>query len=429
MNWENTYLGLKNQDSSNGSNVNENRQKAFNNFLEKGLPTKSDEAWKYTSLSTFNNIQWSPQDKTDVHLTHEQLREISNKLPSDFINFVFVNGVLNQTLSDDSDDLILINETDDCDYSSDVKNVEARLLNLAQTFLTKKIKISVPKNKTVPKPVQIVFIQTSKKPIYSSEKLDLHLSENAELVLLINTFNLLDTQLDSQPDFALNLNINIHVSKSARLTFVQLQNENFKSFHFSQCQIEVESSAHVLSLVSSLGSKLIRNYFHLKFIGERAFAGIYGLGILNSSQHLDNYTFIQHAIGNNESIQHYKSILSETSRSAFRGRVLIEANAQKANSEQLNNNLLLTSGTQADSIPQLEIYADDVKAGHGSTFGQLNKDEIFYLLSRGINQYQATKLLSYGFAKDLLFKIENTYLQNYLNSTVNQKLEQMVQNV
>ena len=114
--------------------------------------------------------------------------------------------------------------------------------------------------------------------------------------------------------------------------------------------------------------------------------------------------------------------------SVFKGRVRIEPSAQKANSEQLNNNLLLTRTAQADSVPQLEIFADDVKAGHGATFGQLNKDEIFYFLSRGINQYQAVKMLSYGFVKELILKIENQHLQNYLISALNKKLESMVKN-
>ena len=95
---------------------------------------------------------------------------------------------------------------------------------------------------------------------------------------------------------------------------------------------------------------------------------------------------------------------------------------------QLNNNLLLTREAQADSIPQLEIYADDVKAGHGSTVGQLNKEEIFYFLSRGINQYQAVRMLSFGFAKALIYKFENEVLQNWMLKILNKKLDGMIKN-
>lgn len=430
MNWKNTYQNFKTQSPLNGIKANESRQKSFENFLSQGLPTKKEEAWKYTSLTKFKDLTWTVPDETESLLTHEQLREISKKLPSDFINFVFVNGTLNSTLSDDADDVLQLTEIEEADFSFDTQMAENRLLNLAQTFLNKKINLSIPKNKAVAKPVQIVFVQTSKKSIYTSEKINVTMAENTEMALLVNSLDLTDSlmgSLNTRPPLALNLNIYAQVGLAARLTLVQLQNSALNSFHFSQCQINVESKAQVQSLVLTLGGQLVRNYFHLKFCGENAFAGVYGLGALNATQHLDNYTFIQHARGHNQSVQHYKSVLSDNTHSVFRGRVLIESKAQKADSEQLNNNLLLTSGAQADSIPQLEIFADDVKAGHGATFGQLNKDEIFYLLSRGINQYQATQMLSYGFAKELVFKIENQNLQNYLNSALQNKLEQMVQ--
>lgn len=398
------------------------REKAFSNFLASGLPGKKDEAWKYTSLNDFKSIEWSFPSESEASLTHEQMREVSKLLPSDFLNFVFVNGNLNRTLSDDSDGLLEIAALEENDFEFDPKNAEDRFLNLSQSFLNKKIVLSVAKQKVVDKPVQIIFVQSSAHSVFQSEKLSVQVGENAELKLLINSISFSNAAAD-----AVSLNIKANLEKAAKLTFVQLQNEDFDSFHFSQCRFEVASSAQVLSLVLSLGNKLTRNHFHLNFNGENALASVYGLGVLDKFQHVDNYTFLQHSVGNNQSVQHYKSILSGSSRSAFRGRVLIAPNAQKARSEQLNNNLLLTRTAQADSVPQLEIFADDVKAGHGATFGQLNKDEIFYFLTRGINQYQAVKMLSYGFAKELIYKIENENMQNFLISALNQKLDSMVQ--
>lgn len=399
------------------------REKAFSNFLTAGLPGKKDEAWKYTSLNEFKSVEWSFPSEHEAVLAHEQMREVSKLLPSDFINFVFVNGTLNLTLSDDADGLVEIVALEEGDFEFDPKNVEDRFLNLSQSFLDKKIVLSVAKQKSVEKPVQILFIQSSENSVFQSEKLNIQLGENADLKLLINSISFSNASAD-----AVSLNVSVNLEKAAKLTFVQLQNEDMDSFHFSQCRFEVASAAQVMSLVLSLGNKLTRNYYHLKFNGENAMASVYGLGVLDNVQHVDNYTFLQHVIGNNQSVQHYKSVLSGESRSAFRGRVLIAPNAQKARSEQLNNNLLLTRTAQADSVPQLEIFADDVKAGHGATFGQLNKDEIFYFLTRGINQYQAVKMLSYGFAKELIYKIENENLQNFLISALNQKLESMVQN-
>ena len=399
------------------------REKAFGNFLARGLPSKKDEAWKYTSLNDFKAIEWALPAEEEAVLSHEQMREVSKLLPSDFINFVFVNGTLNRTLSDDTDGLVEIATLMEGDFEFDSKNVEDRILNLSQSFLNKKIVLSVAKKKMIEKPVQILFVQSSQHSVFQSEQLNVQLGENSEMKVLINSISFTNAAAD-----AVSLNIKVSLETAARLTFVQLQNEDRNSFHFSQCRFEVASAAQVTSLVLSIGNRLTRNYYHLKFNGENAEAAVYGLGVLDSVQHVDNYTFLEHAVGHNHSVQHYKSILSGSSRSAFRGRVLIAPNAQKARSEQLNNNLLLTRTAQADSVPQLEIFADDVKAGHGATFGQLNKDEIFYFLTRGIDQYQAVKMLSYGFAKELIYKIDNEKIQNFLISALNQKLDSMVQN-
>ncbi len=423
MSWETNYLNFKAKSALESLSANEFRQKSFEKFIAAGLPTKKEEAWKYTSLTDFKEIQWKSFAEDETALTHEQMQEVSRQLPSEFINFVFVNGILNTTLSDDTDGLLKISELQENDFEFDTRKADERLLYLAQTFLNKTIHLDVAPHRTIDKPVQILFVQSSRESVYLSEKLKVTLGENAELKLLLNSFSFSNSTAD-----ALNLNVAVKAGKSSRLVFIQKQSEDLQSFHFSQCELDLESYAQVLSLALSLGNKLIRNYLHLKFSGKQASAEVYGLCVLDSEQHADNYTFIQHSTGENQSVQHYKSILSGSAHSVFRGRVLIEPDAQKANSEQLNNNLLLTRTAQAESVPQLEIFADDVKAAHGSTVGQLNRDEIFYFLSRGINQYQAVKMLSYGYAKELIFKIENESLQNYLIAALNQKLEKMVQN-
>jgi Fe-S cluster assembly protein SufD len=422
MNWTENYLQFKSSHAFESLKANQLRQDSFTRFEKEGLPTKKEEAWKFTSLKPFSEITWTALTGEEG-LTHEQMLEISKHLPSEFINFVFVNGKLNPTLSDDTEDFFKIAEASEEDFTADQKAVEARLLNLAQAFLNKKVVLNVEKNKIIERPVQILFVN-SLKNVYISERLQVRLDERAQLKLIINSLS-----LSGSGAGALNVNLTLTCGPQSNLTLIQLQNENSESFHFSQTVLEAQTDSIVSSLVLSLGSKLVRNYYQLKFTGRHAQADVLGLAVGDQSQHFDNYTFLQHMIGENQSVQQYKSILAGTSQSVFRGRVLIEKDAQKANSSQLNNNLLLTRGAQADSIPQLEIYADDVKAGHGSTVGQLNKEEIFYFLSRGINQYEAVKMLSYGFANELIYKISSPALQNFLLQALSEKLSRLVQNV
>ncbi|MCC2678918.1 MAG: transport protein involved in the [Pseudobdellovibrio sp.] len=423
MSWNDNYLQFKNANALESIKANEQRQLSFKRFESQGLPTKKEEAWKFTSLKPFNEITWQPAGEGKA-LTHEDMLEISKHLPSEFTNYVIVDGHFNQTLSDDGGTLFKIVDAEPADFDENQSSVETHLLNLAQSFLSKKICVRVQKSEVIEKPVQIVFVHAQTAPVYLSERVQVKLEEQSELKLLVTTLNLTAAKAS-----AVNVNLTAECGPRSHLTLIQLQNDGAESYHFSQNQVKAASDSNVTSLVLSLGGKLTRNYYEIQFNGKSANAEVLGLGIGDQEQHIDNYTFIQHLTGENNSVQQYKSILSGNSHSVFRGRVLIAQDAQKANSSQLNNNLLLTRGAQADSIPQLEIYADDVKAGHGSTVGQLNKDEIFYFLSRGINQYEAVRMLSYGFATELLYKIQNPPLQKFLLASLNNKLGRMVQNV
>ncbi len=423
MSWENNYLHFKAESNLDSREASQARQNAFERFQKQGLPSKKQEAWKYTSLTDFKETSWETSADGEQDLSHDQMQVISKKLPAEFINLVIINGVLNKTLSDNLSERVQVVQVDDTDFQNKEGHVDQQLLNLADAFLAKKVLIQISKNQVFDKPLQIMLLQSSKKMVYQSQKVEVQVQENSELTLIVHSVSLTDAKAKSQ-----NVNVTLNVARDAKVNYVQLQNEDQATYHFSQTEIFLQSNAQFNSLVMSLGSKLTRNYLHLNFLGSHAFAGVYGLIILDSEQHVDNYTFIQHAIGENQSVQHYKSILSGSSTSAFRGRVRIERDAQKANSQQLNNNLLLTREAQANSIPQLEIYADDVKAGHGATIGQLNKDEIFYFLSRGINQYEAVKMLSYGFAKELIYKFENEAVQKFMIEALQSKLERMIQN-
>lgn len=403
------------------------RQEAFERFQKMGLPTKKDEAWKYTSVKSFSELSWSLATEEEF-LSHDDMKWLSTKLSTDFYNFVFVNGFLNQTLSDELEIWISIDEIG-VDAQTDQKVVtEGGWNDLLVAGSAKQIRLKIAKGKVLDKPVQILFVQKSTQNLLSQSVVRIELGENSQAKLIQN-FVSLPSSLVMANQNALNISTQVHLGVNSNLNFIQLQNENHRDFHFSRTQFYLQSGAQLLSLDLALGGQLSRHYLETVFLGENANAGVYGLTALSKKQHTDHYTFIHHQKGANQSVQHYKSILSDESHSVFRGRVRIDPLAQKANSEQLNNNLLLTKTAHADSVPQLEIYADDVKAGHGSTMGQLNKDEIFYFLSRGINQTQAVRMLAFGYALELVYKIENTDLQKWILKTLNEKLESMIPNV
>jgi len=400
-----------------GLKVNELREEAFKNFSLVGLPTKNDEAWKFTSLNEFKDIQWNVPFE-EKFLTHDQMSYVSKYLPSDFHNLVFINGSLNKTLSDI--DVVLCDEdiaVDDLKINEN--DPDYKLTQLSRSFAHHKKTLIIDKNTKLSKPVQIMNICSGDVSFLIQPIFNIKVSDDCELKLIHHVLGLQNYASKTQ---ALNIDLLIDVGARANVKFVNIENSLNKDFCFERIKINLQNNSTITSLDLGLGSKVARHYLEVKFNGENSDAGVFGLSLLADTQHCDHYTFIQHVKGNNQSVQHYKSILTDKSRSVFRGRVRIEPNAQKANSEQLNNNLLISRAALVDSVPQLEIYADDVKAGHGSTVGQLNKEEIFYFLSRGISERQAVQMLSYGYAKELVYKLDNDIIQNFVFQILDEKL-------
>lgn len=430
MNWEDVYLQFKTHSPLDSLEANRLRQLSFERFLSLGLPTRKNEAWKFTSLEKFKNQSWVvlPSGSQESGLSHDQLKFISNYLSSEFDNFVFVNGQLNTTLSDDAIEKIKVSEVQPEDFNSPVSATEEGVAYLAEAFLHQKIQIQLNRQQVFNKPIHILFVQSGPTHQYISQRLQVTLAENAQLNLIVQTVTLPTSRPEDNQQSS-NLALDVRLEPSAQLRFVQLQNEETNQISMSQVHAILQKNSVFQSTCVSLGSGLNRNYLHAELQGQQAVAQLFGVSVLNEAQHADHYTCIQHVVGENQSEQNYKAILAGSSQSVFRGRVRIEPDAQKSNSSQLNNNLLLSRQAQANSIPQLEIFADDVKAGHGSTVGQLNQDEIFYFLSRGINASMATQMLAMGFVQELLYKIEQPMLQTYVLASVKNKLERMIKNV
>lgn len=396
------------------------REKAFQSFQANGFPTKKEEAWKFTSLAEVKIIDWQLASE-EILLSHDEMVFVSKQLSTDFYNLVFVNGFLNKTLSD-SDLPVTVADLDENDFFVVDGMPETKLIHLSRGFGAQKAVITIDKKSQLDKPLQIVQLITGKQSTLIQPVVQVNVAEGCELKLIQHSLGL---SSQASTAHALNLDLQIKLERAANVKFANLQNMNANDFSFGRIQFLLSQDSVLASLDIALGGKTSRHYLGTAFTQQNASAGIYGLTLLANEQHCDHYTYVHHRVGFNQSAQHYKSILTDKSQSVFRGCVRIEQDAQKANSEQLNNNLLISKAAVATSIPQLEIYADDVKAGHGSTVGQLNKEEIFYFLSRGISEKQAVQMLSHGFAKELVYKLENKAMEAFVFQTLEQKLNEI----
>ena len=186
----------------------------------------------------------------------------------------------------------------------------------------------------------------------------------------------------------------------------KVQRESRDAFHMATFQLQGERDCVPSSHSIALGGALVRNDVNAVLDGEGIDCILNGLYLLDGSQFVDNHMRVEHAKPHCASHELYKGVLDGKSRSIFNGLIHVHKGAQKTDAKQSNRNLLLSRDAVANSNPQLEIYADDVKCTHGSTVGQLDDDAVFYLRSRGIGKEAARSLLTYAFASDIVERIK-----------------------
>jgi Fe-S cluster assembly protein SufD len=220
-----------------------------------------------------------------------------------------------------------------------------------------------------------------------------------------------------------NAAVQIFVEHDANLTHYRVQKESNDAFHYGVTEVALERGGFYNSTNINLGGALSRHDIDVKFTAEGAEAFVDGLYMLNGTQHSDTHSIIDHTVPNCTSHQTYKGVLNDKSRGVFNGKVFVRENAHGTDAQQSNKNLLLSNDARVDTKPQLEIFNDDVKCSHGATVGQLEEEELFYLLTRGLPENLARNLLTYGFAEEIINKIGIEKIKAELDGSVLNRLD------
>jgi FeS assembly protein SufD len=381
------------------------RQAGYDYALNKGLPTRKDEEWHYTSVKPLTEQDYVVALVGAVQPSHDTLKAMKEKLNSDFYNIVFFNGVLNTTLSDELPAGFTSGELSQAPKFDDTFDA------LNGAYQAKPLVLTVKKETSVDKPVNFVFYTSNEggNAVMVNPRISIDVGARSSVRILESHYGTQDAS------YFVNSVLDLQVGESASVTYVRVQSESDKAINIGRTRIQVAKNANLHSLAFATGAALSRHTLDVVLKGEGSNSQINGVYAVRGNQHVDNTTLIDHAVGACNTEQLYKGILDDSARSAFCGKVLIAKNAQKANSAQLNNNLLLSSKAEADSKPMLEIYADDVKAAHGSTVGQLDKEELFYLLSRAIPKDKAISMLSYGYVSEVIYKLGDDCIEKWLS--------------
>jgi Fe-S cluster assembly protein SufD len=215
----------------------------------------------------------------------------------------------------------------------------------------------------------------------------------------------------------------IRADSNAQVDYYKIQVESTEAFHVSGLVAQAHRDAHVRNHIFSFGGALVRNNAQMLLRGAQSQAVLNGLSLLNAEQHVDNTTLIHHIEPSAESREHFKGIYSGKSRGVFSGTITVDKIAQKTNAFQSNQALLLSSDASIESRPQLKIWADDVKCTHGATVGQLDKDALFYLRSRGLSLEAAKGFLVHAFASEVLTSVQVNSVRDYVEQLISARLD------
>ena len=360
--------------SESDTTLRELREKAFAYFAANGFPTPRHEDWKYTNVAAVVSDQWS---------------------------------VVSGQSSISRDDLAPVN-----DFCYTRNGFTALNMAFGEFHL-----VRILKETSVDKPIEIDFAADDGAAIFPHFVV---IAEAGSKATIVETY---DSGSRSFTDAA----VQIIVEENANLTHYRVQKDSAEAFNYGVTEVTLGRGSRYDSTNINLGGALSRHDIELKFTATGGEAFVDGLYMLSGEQHSDTHSIIDHMVPNCISHQSYKGVLNDKSRGVFNGKVFVRENAHGTDAQQSNKNLLLSNDARVDTKPQLEIFNDDVKCAHGATVGQLEEEELFYLLTRGLPEALARNLLTYGFAEEIINKIGIEEIKNELDKAVlnrlNTKLE------
>lgn len=406
------------RDSQTRDTLTSLRNEALVSFQKIGFPTTKHEDWRYTNVLPLVKNGFEPfTAKTEVngelHLdTIERLK--ANRL-------MFIDGWFSERYSeiiDDREHLIISPLSRELQKETTVTSLLGRQSGLKNDGFTAwntanfqdGAFISIPENVVLEHPVLLYHISTGATAGKVSAPRNLLVAgKNSQSSLIVCYQNLTGEKSVTSTV------TEVFVMENARVEHVKIQSRTKGYSHIGDVFVNQQANSRYHAWAITLGGDLIRNNLTVRLDGEGCETRLYGLYALSGNDHCDNHVTVEHAKPNCYSNQLYKGILNGNAHGVFCGRIVVRQDAQKTNAFQSNKNILLSEQATINSKPQLEIFADDVKCTHGATSGQIDEDALFYIRSRGISEQHAKNILHHAFAWEVIEKIQDAELRNFLD--------------
>lgn len=409
--------------------VNALRQEALERFASEGWPSRKIEEWRHTSMlpmeqRSFDVVQ-DDFDRAAVKARIDNLKEIdpqghwavfvNGRLDEELSNFQSFNpkgtcvNVKELLSSDNAEHQTLLKEK----WGTANDGFTTQALNLA--FATEGMYVHVPAGVQVQDALHIVHVHAQDNAATFTRSI-FDVEDNAHLKVV-------EHHLSTVEESGLNNSMSrAWVGAQGNLFHMRMQQENTQTVHLSGFQAFQGKDSHVETHSISLGAGLGRSEIETNFNGENGYALLNGLYFVDGRRHIDHNTVMNHNVPNCHSHEYFRGIMDDRGRGVFTGRIRVAEGADGTDAIQRSDSLLLAKMARADTRPELEIYADDVKCAHGATVGKLEEDSLFYLRARGISAEQARDLLIYAFATEVLDRIK----PEHLNKAATQGVQELL---
>ena len=386
------------------------RTEALERYEAIPLPTTKDEHWRFTDLAGFDPNAWTANGAVGI-------AEAPSLLEVDVAGAAYVGeggieiehapeGIRFEPLTDDHELLYSLVGFDEKFAAHNAAMWKHGLL------------VHVPRGVAVEKPLYVRIANAVEGGSLFWRLLVV--AEPESRFALIEEYASASPELSSYSNAA----VEIVVQQGAKVEYVSVQNLSLKTWHFASHHGRVEGDAELDWVAGGFGSAKGKVRIQNDLAGPGATSRVTGAYFADGTQHLDYDTFQEHMAPNTTSDFAFKGALRDKARAVWRGMIRVEEGAQKTNAYQENRNLLLSKTAHADSIPGLEILANDVRCTHGATLGQVDREQLFYLMSRGLTRAEAERLIVRGFFQDVLDRVELGPVREALASALEARIPQ-----
>ena len=410
------------------------REKGFENFTKKGLPSYKNEEWKYTSVGNLFRKEYQlSEDKINTGISKPDIDEMRLPGHEKANELVFVNGKFNAELSNirSSENQLIILPLEEAANGKYKELVNAHLGKsnlfiddgmhaLNTSFIYGGVFVYAVKGQIIENPLYLYHISDARENHILSQPRSLFYVEESAKLQFAETYKTIGSM-----DSFTNEVFEVVVNSNAIVEYYKIQNDSPNASQVGTTHIQQIGKSYAHTVVVSLNGGIIRNNTNIIMEAQGNEAHMYGLYLLKGNTHVDNHTLVDNKMPNCFSNEFYKGVMDGRSTGVFNGKIYVRPDAQKTNAYQTNNNILLSDEATVNTKPQLEIFADDVKCSHGCTVGRLDEEALFYLRTRGISKEHAQAMLLHAFASNIIEQIKIEPLRDYAEQLIVERLAEV----